>query len=349
LCVYYPIGDTDASWHAPIGQIAGELANCINILASDLLEYQRSDGERMPKTAVRFAEWNQADDGPILGLHHPDELKLPLVLNSPHSGRCYPKSFLQSSRLSGYDIRRSEDSFVDQLFEPMVAAGATLQFANFPRAYLDVNREPYELDQRMFQGDLPSYSNRQSQRVACGLGTIARIVAENAEIYRAPMPVDQALHRIENVYKPYHAALRRVLAQVHVAFGFAILVDCHSMPSAGRQLRNQPRPDIILGDRFGTSCASALTDEIYQQFRAKGYSVARNKPYAGGFITHHYGRPLKGLHAVQIEINRNLYMHEEIFEKRECFAEVSDDLCAVLNAVAELNYTVFEGELAAAE
>ena len=182
--------------------------------------------------------------------------------------------------------------------------------ANFPRAWLDVNREPYELDPKMFAGSLPTYANVRSVRVAGGLGTIARIVSEREEIYARPLAVEAALARIDLVYKPYHRVLRQLVVDTRAAFGLAVLIDCHSMPSTVRGGYGRPRPDIVLGDRYGTSCAAELTDLSAQILARRGYSVTRNKPYAGGFITEHYGQPARGLHAMQIEVNRSLYMDE---------------------------------------
>lgn len=256
----------------------------------------------------------------------PADQRLPFVFNSPHSGRQYPQSFLQASRLDEYSIRRSEDAYVDDLFAHVVPLGAPLLRAHFPRAYLDVNREPYELDPKMFDGRLPSYANIRSIRVAGGLGTVARIVSENHEIYKHRLPVADALGRIEAIYKPYHTTLRRLLAQTHVTFGHAVLIDCHSMPSSVKCQTTDSRPDFILGDRFGTSCNSDLTDFAFQILRNKGYSVSRNKPYAGGFITEHYGRPSSGLHALQIEINRGLYLDETTQQPTDGFAQLFHDL-----------------------
>lgn len=255
------------------------------------------------------------DETPPFELARPSTQSVPFVFNSPHSGTDYPQSFLESSKLNDDAIRRSEDSFVDELFESAVNAGAPLLRARFPRAFLDVNREPYELDPGMFTEDLPRYANIRSPRVASGLGTIARIVAERQEIYTERMPITEAFERIEKIYKPYHALLRRTLAETHVAFGHAILVDCHSMPSAIRGQDRWRRPDFVIGDRYGTSCHGPLADAAAEILRGMGYSVARNRPYAGGFITEHYGRPAKGLHAFQIEINRALYMDEKRYEK----------------------------------
>lgn len=234
----------------------------------------------------------------------------PVVLNSPHSGHCYPKSFLKLSRLDHIRIRRSEDSHVDRLFQPASDTGIPLLKAQFPRVFLDVNREPYELDPKMFLEPLPAYVNKRSVRVAGGLGTIPKVVSASEHIYAGPIDVVEALDRIETLYKPYHKTLRHLLAKTHVQFGIAVLVDCHSMPSNIRGFEGPKQPDIIVGDRFGKSADPGLVEALEQSLTASGLKVARNRPYAGGFITEHYGRPDRGLHAVQIEINRSLYMDE---------------------------------------
>src|SRR5580700_10590590 len=170
----------------------------------------------------------------------PARLACPLVFSSPHSGNVYPRRFLEAARLDEAVLRRSEDAFVDALFGGVAALGAPLIKARFPRAYLDLNREPYELDPRMFEGRLPNYANTRSLRVAGGLGTLARVVSESHEIYARRLPVDEALRRIEQLYKPYHRTLRRLLGRIHREFGVALLVDCHSMPSCG--LARDERP-----------------------------------------------------------------------------------------------------------
>ena len=238
----------------------------------------------------------------------PAQQTQPFVFNSPHSGRIYPDVFLDQSRLDRKAIRRSEDHYVDELFSGVVQQGAPMLVANFPRAWLDVNREPYELDPRMFDGPLPAFANTRSLRVAGGLGTIARIVSESEEIYARRLDVAEAMARIESLYKPYHAALRHILARTHVAFGHAVLIDCHSMPST--QPGRPALPDFVLGDRFGSSCTGQLTSLVERCLRALGYSVIRNAPYAGGYTTRRYGRPKRNVHALQIEINRKLYMDE---------------------------------------
>jgi N-formylglutamate amidohydrolase len=251
---------------------------------------------------------------------------VPFVFNVPHAGAIYPAAFLASSRLDAIALRRSEDAFVDELFASVMDLGAPLMTAHFPRAFLDLNREPYELDSRMFDGRLPSFANTRSMRVAGGLGTIPRIVADGQEIYRSRLPVDEALHRIEWLYKPYHRTLRHLIRRTSQLFGHAILIDCHSMPSSSVSREEGVKADVVLGDRYGTSCATLLIDLVEAALRGRGYTVVRNKPYAGGFITEHYGEPALGRHALQIEINRALYMDERSMAKKPTFPVLADDL-----------------------
>ncbi len=270
-----------------------------------------------------------ADPGgepPAFEILAPAEQTRPFVFNSPHSGAYYPPEFLAAAALDRVAIRRSEDLLVDALFGSVVALGAPLMRAVYPRAFLDVNREPYELDPKMFVGRLPSFANVRSLRVAGGLGTIPRVVGDAANIYKAPLDVEEALRRIDRIYRPYHDALRQLLADTHLRFGRAVLIDCHSMPSnlQGTPLRS--RPDFILGDRFGASCAPELVGRAQAVLRDLGYTVCRNKPYAGGFITEHYGRPARGLHALQIEVNRALYMDEARLEPSAGFARLAEHM-----------------------
>lgn len=260
----------------------------------------------------------------------------PLVFNSPHSGAVYPDAFLSASRLSPTALRRSEDAHVDALFLPAAqACGAPLLRAHFPRAFLDVNREPYELDPRMFEGRLPPFCNTRSLRVAGGLGTIARVVGEGQEIYLRRLAVEEGLARIETLYKPYHQSLRGLIDAATARFGTALLVDCHSMPAAALGAGVDSRIDIVLGDRFGASAAPALIAVAEARLTRLGYRVARNRPYAGGFITEHYGRPAAGVHALQIETRRNLYMDERTMARSPGFARLARDLAETAGALAE--------------
>jgi len=277
--------------------------------------------------------------GPAFAVRAPRKLKGPVVFASPHSGRDYPPSFLAASKLDALMIRRSEDSYVDELFAEAPTNGMPLLAANFPRAYVDANREPFELDPDMFIGKLPSFVNTRSLRVAGGLGTIARVVADGKEIYRHKLSFEEAERRIRELYEPYHDELRKLVADAHHKFGCAVLIDCHSMPSVGGPMDQDAgltRADIVLGDRHGTSCASELTTEVEKIFTELGYSVARNAPYAGGFTTERYGKPLHGIHALQIELNRALYMDEATLEKKRRFAALKADLSRFAERISTL-------------
>jgi N-formylglutamate amidohydrolase len=258
----------------------------------------------------------------------------PIVLNSPHSGAHYPPSFLAASALDPLTLRRSEDAFVDQLFARAAAHGAPLLRAKFPRAFLDLNREPFELDPQMFEGRLPDFANTRSLRVAAGLGVIPRVVGDAQPIYRAPIPVEVALERIATLHRPYHARLTELLDTAKRRFALAILLDCHSMPSTSPDVGGC---DVVLGDRYGSSAARWVVDTVEGALRASGLVVRRNKPYAGGYITEHYGAPASGRHALQIEINRGLYLDERtlrLTDGADALASALADMVGALNARA---------------
>jgi N-formylglutamate amidohydrolase len=279
----------------------------------------------------------------------PAVAKGPVLFNSPHSGSIYPRDFLAVARLDMTTLRRSEDSFVDELIAGVVKHGFPLMRAHFPRCFVDVNREPYELDPRMFDGRLPSFANTRSMRVAGGLGTVARVVGDAQEIYDQRIPVDDALRRIEGLYKPYHRALRRLFSKLHRDFGAAVLIDCHSMPSSAGHKDERPRPEFVLGDRYGTSCVGVVSETLERTLRGLGYSVSRNKPYAGGFITEHYGNPAAGLHAIQLEINRALYMDERRYERASTFGQLAADLETMADRLGEIPLEELRPYRAAAE
>ena len=277
----------------------------------------------------------------------PRVVRSPFVFCSPHSGRVYPTAFLAASRLDARTLRKSEDCFVDQLFSDVANLGAPLISARFPRAYIDANREPYELDPDLFSEPLPPFANTQSVRVVGGLGTIARIVADNEEIYRDRLTVAAALERIERLYKPFHAALAGLLDDARRRFGIAILIDCHSMPSSSAAQGNAARPDFVLGDRFGVACDGKLTRFLRDRLTEAGYVVHLNRPYAGGFITEHYGRPARGFHALQIEVNRALYMNEATFEQSSAFPRLQRDMGLVMGRLMSELPNVLGGRAAA--
>ncbi len=271
----------------------------------------------------------------------PAEQTLPLVFASPHSGSYYPRDLLSATRLDPLTLRRSEDAYVDALFGAAPGYGAPLVRARFARAYLDPNREPYEFDPAMFEDALPPYVNRTSPRVKMGLGTIARVVASGEEIYARKLYLEEAMSRVERLYRPYHRALKQLVGETRDKFGFYLLIDCHSMPSACLGDRGRPgRADIVLGDCHGTSCHAAVIDTMHRALSAKGYRVARNAPYAGGFTTAHYGQPTAHGHCIQIELSRALYMDEQSFERKPYFGRLAEDMSDIVLALAAMAPTL---------
>jgi N-formylglutamate amidohydrolase len=269
----------------------------------------------------------------------PDHQRVPLVFASPHSGTDYSPEFLTATSLDLLTIRRSEDSFVDELFAAAPELGAPLLRAHFPRAYVDVNREPFELDPDMFEDELPSYANTQSSRVAAGLGTIARVVSSGQEIYRTKLRFADASQRITGFYRPYHRALKSLTDETRNRFGWCVLVDCHSMPSVGGPLdpdAGRGRADFVLGDCFGTACGELVTRTVEEALRGLGYAVVRNRPFAGGYTTRHYGRPSSGVHALQIEINRALYMDERRIAHNDRFPAIRQEMTRVIASLCRM-------------
>src|SRR5436309_4060674 len=261
-----------------------------------------------------------------LRLRQPSSRVLPLVLASPHSGAEYPSGFVAASRLDPLTLRRSEDSFVHDLFAAAPDLGAPLLAARFPRAYLDVNREAWELDPTMFSDALPNYVNSRSPRVRMGLGTIARVVASGEEIYARKLYFAEAKQRVDELYYPYHQTLRGLVQETEDAFGGCLLVDCHSMPSAASMVGGQDAADIVLGDCHGTACAPQIIEAARCFLAERQFAVALNAPYSGGFTTGHYGCPERRRHALQIEINRGLYMDERNYRRKPGFARLAADL-----------------------
>ena len=271
-----------------------------------------------------------SSEADILDLQQPVARSLPLVLASPHSGTEYPADFLAASRLGAVALRRSEDCFVDELFAAAPRLGAPLLSARFPRAYVDVNREAYELDPSMFADALPKFVNAGSPRVRMGLGTIARIVASGEEIYPKKLRFAEAQRRIERLYRPYHRALRGLVEETKALFGGCLLIDCHSMPSGADSAHERSGADIVLGDCHGVSCAPQFVKAARRFLVDHGFAVAINAPYAGGFTTGHYGRPSVQCHALQIEVNRALYVNERDYQRKDCFPRLVQDLAELI-------------------
>lgn len=273
----------------------------------------------------------------------PDRQSMPVVFASPHSGADYPPEFVAASRLDPLTLRKSEDSFVDEIFAAAPAHGAPLLRAFFPRVFLDPNREPFELDPEMFEDQLPSYVNSQSARVMAGIGTIARVVTTGEIIYKNKLQFAEVADRINTYYRPYHRELQKLIEQTRERFGLCLLIDCHSMPSVGGPIDQDPgarRADFVLGDCFGASCAPELTDKAEQVLKGMGYQVVRNNPYSGGYTTVNYGRPAARVHALQIEINRALYMDEERFERTRGLGVVAAHMSSLIEALGSIDPAV---------
>ncbi|KAF0119436.1 MAG: N-formylglutamate amidohydrolase [Rhodospirillaceae bacterium] len=273
----------------------------------------------------------------VIDILVPAEQKIPFVFASPHSGSNYPPDFVHASALDPASLRKSEDIYVDQIFALVVACGAPLLRALFPRAVLDPNREPYELDPAMFEETLPAYVNARSPRVAAGLGTIAKVVANGASIYAGKLRFAEAERRINTFYHPYHRALRHLIETTRQRFGCCVVIDCHSMPSIGGPMDADPglqRVDFVLGDCFSLSCARAFTATAERTLKAQGYQVTRNRPYAGGYTTRRYGQPIRRQHALQIEINRKLYVDEMTYAPLPELDRLKQNIAALVQALA---------------
>jgi N-formylglutamate deformylase len=250
----------------------------------------------------------------------PERQTAPFIFASPHSGRVYPASFARQTRLDSMMLRKSEDAFVDELFAAVPELGAPLIAARFPRAFVDANRAPGEIDPAMFDAPLASVIAPRTPRVAAGLGVIPRIVRDGVEIYGARLPAYVADFRLESFYRPYHAALAKLVSETRALFGIAIVIDCHSMPPPSRG------SDVVIGDCYGEAAAAELIVAAQRALAELGFIAARNTPYAGGYTTNLYGRPEAGLHALQIEISRALYLDEGRMTKTAGFADCKERL-----------------------
>ncbi len=262
----------------------------------------------------------------------------PLLVASPHSGRAYPAAFVAASRLDFETLRRSEDCFVDELLQGASARGIPSLLADFPRAYCDVNREPWELDPAMFADKLPSWCNTRTARVSAGFGTIARLVGSGQPIYADKLLFAEAEARVRACWQPYHTALSELIAETRQLFDRCVLLDCHSMPTdEARPVGIRQEPDFILGDAHGTSCDPTLPQAAQAFLERNGYQVRRNDPYAGGYVTRHYGRPKQGIHTLQIEISRNLYMDQKRYQRLPAFEGIQTLMAGLLQCLIDVS------------
>ncbi len=269
-------------------------------------------------------------------LDRPKECTSSVVFASPHSGSDYPDWFLRKTILSDLAIRSSEDAFVDKLFDRASDYGAPFLKAGAPRAFIDYNRSAEELDPALISGIRKSGNNL---RVASGLGVIPRVVANGQPIYRGKLGLEEAEARLNTYWRPYHNALQSLLNEARFKFGHAILIDCHSMPHEALEnvrFSKGVRPQIVLGDRFGASAHPDIVNQIEAAFEGAGFTVSRNTPFAGAFVTQHYGRPSRDQFAVQVEIDRSLYMDEKRIEPNEDFPKVRRALQKVMAQITAI-------------
>ena len=270
---------------------------------------------------------------PVVMVNKPRLWRSGVIFASPHSGNIYPKAFVSRSELSEQALRRNEDTFITDLFAPVVDLGAPLLAAVFPRCFVDVNRAPDELPYAWIANDVNSGAKASSPRAEAGLGVIPTMLSETTEIYKKPLSFRAARNRLAALYHPYHDALQELITEASLGFGAVLLVDCHSMP--GFAPMGSRRPDIILGDRFGVSCHPETIARVECAFQKQGYNVSRNYPYAGGYVTQHYGKPLAGIEALQIEINRDLYLNPVTMKKKRGYEALFENLKTVITKIIE--------------
>jgi N-formylglutamate amidohydrolase len=273
-------------------------------------------------------------------LIRPARQETSVIFSSPHSGRDYSADFLAASQLELAQLRSSEDAYVDRLFARAPHFGAPLLCAMAPRAYVDLNRAHDELDPAVIEGIARAAEN---PRISSGLGVIPRVVAGGRAIYRGKITKDDAQRRLDQFWHPYHHALQDLITSTHASFGEVIVIDCHSMPHEAIDSHarpHQPKPDIVLGDRFGAAASREVMEQVEQAFVAEGFRVARNSPFAGAYIAQHYGRPLQRKHVIQIEIDRGLYLDEARVEPSPRFSEIGVRLNRVVAQITQIGRRV---------
>lgn len=276
---------------------------------------------------------------PAIDIARPDIWRAGVIFASPHSGSLYPDGFTARAAVPLNELRRNEDAFIDELFSAAAVFGAPLLSARFPRCFVDVNRAPDELPQAWLNEKWlkdKSFTDNRTEptvRANAGLGVVPTQLSEKMPIYKKPLSPRCVRARLVSLYHPYHDALQGLITESSLEFGHTLLIDCHSMP--GFAPMGSRRPDVILGDRFGVSCHPQTLAAIEAAFRARNYTVARNYPYAGGYVTSHYGKPMSGIETVQIEINRDLYLNPVTLKPKRSYERLEENLSAVIKGIID--------------
>ncbi|MHA7898885.1 MAG: N-formylglutamate amidohydrolase [Henriciella sp.] len=273
-------------------------------------------------------------------LSRSERVVAPVIFASPHSGQVYPQSMRELLSVPLSDLQRTEDAFVDELYASASDQGGILLSATYARGFVDLNRDARELDASMFHNGLPRMAGMPSARVKAGLGCLPRVGASGRDIYTQPISREDGQFRLEAVHDRYHEVLQQEIDALKPDWSDIFVIDCHSMPS--RQPGRSNLPDIVLGDRFGSSCSAKLTSLVERHFRREGLSVTRNAPYAGGYTTRRYGRPRRGVHVLQIELNRSLYMNELDVLKSHGFERTRSQIDQLINQI--LQFAIVENE-----
>lgn len=285
------------------------------------------------RTAIDVSPEGNASKIEAFTLQRAETVRAPVIFASPHSGTVYPASMQDLLCVPLADLQRTEDAFVDDLYSRAVDQGTLLLSANYARGFVDLNRDARELDASMFRDGLPRTAGMPSARVKAGLGCFPRVGSSGRDVYAGPMSRQDGVFRLDQVYDRYHLALQAEIERLKSDWSDIVIIDCHSMPS--RQPGRSHLPDIVLGDRFGSSCSARLTSVAERRFRREGLSVTRNAPYAGGYTTRRYGRPRRGVHVLQIEINRALYMDETAVEKSAGFGRTHDQVSRLIEDIID--------------
>ena len=283
------------------------------------------------RSAFDLSTSSSDDSETAFNLRRSDTLHGPVIFASPHSGTVYPDILRSQLSVPLADLQRTEDAFVDDLYASAVDQGGVLITANYARTFVDLNRDARELDPDMFENGLPRIAGMPSARVKAGLGCLPRVGASGREIYSGQILREEGQYRLDEIHDRYHHAVQSEIERLKADWSDIFLIDCHSMPS--RQPGRASLPDIVLGDRFGSSCSARLTSLVERYFRQEGLSVARNAPYAGGYTTRRYGRPRRGVHVLQIELNRALYMHELDVEKSSGFPATEARIAGLIGEI----------------